>query len=385
MPYPAAVVDHNPQGPLTGLTFAVKDFFDVAGYPTSAGNPVVLARSGIKTKSSPVVTSLLAAGAQFVGKTVSDELGYSINGQNAHFGNPVNGAAPGRMSGGSSSGSASAVSLGLCDFAIGSDTGGSVRVPASHCGLIGLRPSHGRISLEGAIEMAASFDCCGWLAQDIDCFDQVSEVLLGQDSYALEPELTALIPDEVLAILSTEVSSAVAPALKKASGVFNRIEQRIAFQEFQLQELFEAFRHIQGFEAWTTHGAFMETYRPPLGPGVAERFAWSKTVTTEQCQAARQIRGRFQAQIESLLGHNTILLMPTMPDIALESGADATAIDQYRGQAMKMLCLSGLSGFPQISLPLANRLQAPLGISLIGPAGSDRQLVRLAKKILTQQ
>ncbi|HEX2013282.1 MAG TPA: amidase family protein, partial [Roseateles sp.] len=138
VPYPEAPVPHADAGTLAGLSFAVKDLFDVAGYPTGGGSPIVLARSGIKTQTAPTVRQLLDAGARFVGKTVTDELAFSMNGNNAHFGAPINGAAPERISGGSSSGSASAVSSGLCDFALGTDTGGSVRAPASHCGLYGL-------------------------------------------------------------------------------------------------------------------------------------------------------------------------------------------------------------------------------------------------------
>ena len=149
LPYPDAPVPHASTGPLTGLCFAVKDLFDVAGYPTGGGQPFVLAMSGIKTRTAPTVQKLLDAGARFIGKTVTDELAFSMNGNNGHFGAPVNGAAPARISGGSSSGSASAVSNHLCDFALGSDTGGSVRAPASHCGLLGLRPTHGRISQIG--------------------------------------------------------------------------------------------------------------------------------------------------------------------------------------------------------------------------------------------
>src|SRR5918998_1321207 len=122
VPYPPVEVAHAPSGPLSGLTFAAKDLFDVAGYPTGGGSPHVLAMSGIKTRTAPVVQQLLDAGARFVGKTVTDELAFSMNGNNAHFGAPINGAAPERITGGSSSGSASAVSSRLCDFALGSDT-----------------------------------------------------------------------------------------------------------------------------------------------------------------------------------------------------------------------------------------------------------------------
>ena len=136
MPYPTAPVPNAPTGPLTGLSFGVKDLYHVQGYPTSGGQPFMLALSGIQERTAPVVQSLLNAGARFVGKTITDELAYSMSGQNAHFGSPINGADPMRISGGSSSGSASAVSNRMCDFALGSDTGGSVRAPANHCGLV---------------------------------------------------------------------------------------------------------------------------------------------------------------------------------------------------------------------------------------------------------
>src|SRR5687767_6592237 len=181
LPYPPVEVPKAASGPLAGLTFAVKDLFDVAGYPTGGGSPHVLAMSGVKTRTAPIVQRLLDAGARFVGKTHTDELAFSLNGKNAHFGTPVNGGAPDRIPGGSSSGSASAVSNGLCDVALGTDTGGSVRGPASHCGLFGLRPTHGRVSLKGAHDLAPSFDTCGFFARDAATFRRVGEVILGDD------------------------------------------------------------------------------------------------------------------------------------------------------------------------------------------------------------
>ena len=157
----------------------------MAGYPTGGGSPIMLAMSGIKTRTAPTVQRLLDAGARFAGKTVTDELAFSLNGNNAHFGAPMNGAAPLRITGGSSSGSASAVSSGQCDFALGTDTGGSVRGPTNHYGLYGLRPTHGRVSLEGALDLAPSLDTCGWFTRDIATFARVADVLLGADALAL--------------------------------------------------------------------------------------------------------------------------------------------------------------------------------------------------------
>ena len=185
IPYPDVPVPHAGTGPLCGLTFAVKDLFDVAGYPTGGGSPFVLARSGIKSRNAPAVQRLLDAGARFVGKVVTDEFAFSMNGSNVHFGAPVNGAAPDRISGGSSSGSAAAVSHRLVDFALGTDTGGSVRAPANHCGLYGIRPTHGRVSLEAVMDLSPSLDTCGWFARDARTFTRVAEVLLGDDPHPL--------------------------------------------------------------------------------------------------------------------------------------------------------------------------------------------------------
>jgi amidase len=201
VPYPDAPVPHAATGPLSGLCFAAKDLFDVAGYPTGGGQPFVLAMSGIKTQTAPAVQQLLDAGARFIGKTVTDELAFSMNGNNAHFGAPINGAAPDRISGGSSSGSASAVSSRLCDFALGSDTGGSVRAPANHCGLYGIRPSHGRISLEGVLDLAPSLDTCGYFARDVETFARVSDVLLGADATPLPEKIRLLKPTDIWALL----------------------------------------------------------------------------------------------------------------------------------------------------------------------------------------
>ncbi|MCY7319239.1 MAG: amidase, partial [Ramlibacter sp.] len=141
------------------------------------------------------------------------------------------------------------------------------------------------------------------------------------------------------------------------------------------------FRHIQGREAWLTDGPFIERYAPPLGPGVKERFAWSRAVTDEQFAAGTAFRARFRAHLLDLLGSDGVLLMPTMPDVAPLIAADDASLEGYRNRAIHLLCIAGLSGFPQLSLPLATRLGAPLGLSLLGPPGSDRSLVRLAEQV----
>ncbi len=381
MPYPDAVVAHAASGPLAGLSFAVKDLFDVAGYPTSGGQPFVLAMSGIKTETAPTVQRLLDAGARFAGKTVTDELAFSMNGQNAHFGSPINGAAPDRISGGSSSGSASAVSNGLCDFALGSDTGGSVRAPANHCGLVGLRPTHGRVSLTGALDLAPSFDTCGWFARDLATFARVADVLLRVDPAPLPAEgVRLLAPADVWGLLGPEVVAAQAGPRARIEAVLGAATPvDVVLDGFET--MYWSFRYLQGREAWRTDGALIERFAPPLGPGVKDRFAWARGVVDEQVTRAAAFRARFRAHVAALLGSDGVLLLPTMPDVAPLVSADEAGLEDYRNRATRMLCIAGLAGLPQLSLPLGSRLGAPLGISLVGPAGSDRSLVRLAERV----
>jgi amidase len=380
VPYPDVAVPRAGSGPLAGLNFGVKDLFDVAGYPTGGGSPVVLAMSGIKTRTSPTVQRLLDAGAAFAGKTVTDELAFSMNGNNAHFGAPINGAAPERISGGSSSGSASAVSNALCDFALGTDTGGSVRAPASHCGLLGLRPSHGRISLEGALDLAPSLDTCGFFARETSTFARVAEVLLGADATPLPEQPRLLWPSEVWALLAPEVAAAALPGADAVQAVLGRAAPASVVRG-SWDAMYWFFRYIQGREAWTTDGPLIQRYAPPLGPGVAERFAWSSQVTDAQVAEATAFRAEFSAMIDQLLGHDGVLLMPTLPDVAPRRDAGDAAMGDYRERAVRMLCIAGLSRTPQLSLPLLRRDGAPMGLSLLGPRGSDRSLVALAQRL----
>ena len=380
MPYPDAPVPHAASGPLAGLIFGVKDLFDVAGYPTSGGQPLMLALSGIKQKTAPTVQKLLDAGARFVGKTITDELAFSMNGQNAHFGSPLNGGAPDRISGGSSSGSAAAVSNRLCDFALGTDTGGSVRAPASHCGLYGLRPTHGLVSLQGAMDLSPSFDTCGWFARDAATYARVADVLLGEDASPLPNQPRLLLPTEVWAMLAPEVSESLAPARARAESLFGPASAvKVVLESFDA--MYWNFRYLQGYEAWQVNGPMIERYHPPLGPGVAQRFAWASAVTAAQMNSATAFRQQFQQQLADVLGRDGVLLMPTMPDVAPRISDGEAGLETYRNSAIRMLCISVLSGFPQISMPLATRLGAPLGLSLLGPPGTDRSLVRLAQQL----
>ncbi len=376
VPYPDAVVKHAAAGPLAGLTLAVKDLFDVKGYPTGAGSPIVLAQSGIKTKTAPIVRDLLKAGARFVGKTHTDELAFSLNGQNAHFGSPINPAAPERITGGSSCGSMAAVAGRLADIALGSDTGGSVRAPASYGGLFGIRPSHGRLSLKRTWPLAESLDTPGWFARDGEVFARVANVLFGQDKTELPETPRMLIADDIFAQAVPEAETILRNVVQRTIPELGQPEAVKLVRD--LDALYWAFRWIQGREAWQADGAMIERFAPPLGPGVKERFTFAKTVTDADYAKGEATRKTFRARLARLLASDGVLILPTMPDVAPLISTPEGALDDFRNRALRLLCLAGLSGFPQVTIPVAQREGAPLGLSLIGPKGSDRSLVAFA-------
>lgn len=378
MPYPFVPLPHADTGPLQGLTFAVKDLFDIAGYPTSGGNPHILAMSGIKTQTAPVVQTLLDAGAECIGKTQTNEMAFSMSGHNAHFGTPINGAAPERIPGGSSSGSASAVSNGLCDFALGTDTGGSVRTPASYCDLYGLRPTHGRIPLDLCQPLCESMDSCGYFTRDGNTFSQVGRVLLGPDPLTTAPTELVLIPAlfELMPAAAQQALAGAVEIVRKSAGEIEPLSPELP----DLEQAYWDFRYIQGFEAWQAQGALIESAGLVLGPDVAARFNWSKEVSAEQYHESSQNRARFRAQWEAILG-NRILIMPTVPSIAPLLDAGGEEIERERQLAHHLLDIAVLCQWPQVNLPLAQLEGAPLGLSLLGPAGSDLTLVELAARI----
>ncbi|MBN9443266.1 amidase [Bosea sp. (in: a-proteobacteria)] len=376
VPYPDAPVKHSPAGPLAGLTLAVKDLFDVKGYPTGAGSPIVLAQSGIKTKTAPIVKDLLEAGARFVGKTHTDELAFSLNGKNAHFGSPINPAAPDRITGGSSCGSMAAVAGRLADIAIGSDTGGSVRAPASYGGLFGIRPTHGRLSLKRTWPLAESLDTPGWFARDGDAFARVGAVLLGKDRVTLPEAPRLLLADDMFGQAVPEAETILRNVVQRAMPSVGQPENVKVVRD--IDALYWAFRWIQGREAWAADGAMIERFAPPLGPGVKERFAFSKAVTDGEYAKGEATRKTFRTRLARLLGQDGVLLLPTVPDIAPLVSADESELEDFRNRALRLLCLSGLSGFPQVTIPVAQREGAPLGLSLIGPKGSDKSLIAFA-------
>lgn len=374
-----AALQGSGRGPLAGLTLGVKDLYDIAGHKTGFGSPAWLATHEAATRTAPVVQQLLDAGADMIGKTHTDELAFSLNGENAHYGTPVNVNAPGRIPGGSSSGSAAAVAGGLCDFAIGTDTGGSVRAPASFCGIYGIRPTHGRVSLDGACPLAASFDTCGWFARDPELLERVGQVLLGAARPPQPGRL--LLASDAFALAGDAVIHALQPAVARI-GALLETPQPVTVSAEGLPQWFQVFRLLQGAEIWAQHGDWVTRVKPEFGPGVKERMQWTSTIDAKDVVAAKAKREDIARRMEALLADNAVLVLPTVPGIAPPRNTPPAELDDFRGRAMSLLCIAGLARLPQISLPLGRLDGCPLGLSLIARRGADEMLLRLATTIV---
>lgn len=366
-------------GPLAGLAFAVKDLFHVAGVPTAAGSPAWLATHAPPALNAVAVDVLLAAGARLTGKTRTDEMAYSLSGDNAHYGAPTNPAAPDRLPGGSSSGSAVAVASGLVPFALGSDTGGSVRLPGSFCGILGFRPTHGRIPVEGMVPLAPSFDTVGWFAADGAVLERVGDVLLPPAAAAAP--LRLMLAEDAFALAGPEVAAALAPAVERVEEVLGDSRPLTLAEEGDLASWAETFRVCQAADIWATHGAWVRETRPAFGPGVAERFAAAARLGAEEIARARAARTGIAARLRDLVASRTVICLPTVPGAAPPCAATPADIDSYRGRALRLLCPAGLAGLPQVTLPLARIEGAPLGLSLIGWPDGDRALLAVARAL----
>ena len=377
MPYPAVAVDGAADGPLRSLSFGVKDLFDVAGYRTACGNPVKLAESPIAATTAPAVQALLDAGAMFLGKTHTEELAWSLYGTNAHFGTPLNPAAPDRVPGGSSSGSASAVAGRLCDFALGTDTGGSVRAPASFCGIYGLRPTHGAIPIGRCMPLAPSLDSVGFFARDALTLRQVGEVLLPAQT---GPVARLMIAEDLFALLDPRARVALAPMVERIQKILGKAVPTHVYDR-PVAAVYEAFRFIQAHEIYAIHGPWIESRRPVLGAPIAERFAFARTVADDQVAASRAVRDSFALHLRMLLADGVAMIAPVVHGPAPRLDDSPAALNAYRHAAMAFLCPAGMAGLPQLVTPAGMVDGAPIGLSLVAAPGCDRALLDLAMKI----
>jgi amidase len=364
---------------LASQTIAVKDLFDVAGYSVGGGVPAYLAGAAPATRTAPAVAALLASGADVTGIAQTDEFAYSIAGKNPHYGTPPNGAVIGAIPGGSSSGPASAVALGQASIGLGTDTGGSLRVPASYQGLWGLRTTHGAVSVEGLLPLAPSFDTVGWLTREAWLMRAVATTSLDLGEQVLPPANRFAVSSALTAQASPRVRAAFDDALARL-GDAGAVDDLVDVDLGDIDALFETFRTVQGAEAWATHGAWIAAHPGALGADIAARFAWASTISSEAEARARVALAAARIEIERVLDGRTLLL-PSASSVAPSTTADAAANEITRASTLRLTCVAGITGRPALSVPALTVDGAPAGLCVVGPRFGDLGTVITGAKL----
>ncbi|CAO2836661.1 unnamed protein product [Amaranthus hypochondriacus] len=394
------------QLPLSGLSFAVKDIFDVEGLVTGFGNPD-WARTHLKAKSTaPVVLALLKAGATCVGKTIMDEMAYSINGENIHYGTPRNPCAADRIPGGSSSGSAVAVGANIVDFSLGTDTGGSVRVPAAFCKIYGIRPSHGVVSVDGVVPMAQSFDTVGWFARDPSILKRIGNVLLPPLDANLTNSKSIIIAEDCFKLLNIPIDRVKQVLVKSIEKLFGGqvikymnlgeyIETNVPSlkhfmgqsneaKEYNIPSLIalsSAMRILQRYEFKVNHGEWVSSTKPELGPGLKERIWEAVSSNDDKVDICKSVMTEFRDALTSFLGDSDILAIPTVPGPPPKLQTATSSLETFRSRAFSLLSIAGVSGFCQVSIPLGLYDDLPVSVSLLAKHGSDMVLLNLVETL----
>jgi amidase len=379
IPGPRLTIEGTADGPLRGLTFAAKDLFDVAGHPTGGGNHDWARAHPVPNSHAWAVQTLLDAGATLIGKTITDEVSLGILGENAFDGTPLNPRAPDRVPGGSSSGSAAAVAAGLCDTALGTDTGGSVRVPASFCGLYGIRPTHGRLDVSGMLPQAPSSDTTGWFARDAVTFACVSDVLLGEPIPEALPD-RLIVAVDAFGFADPEVASALRPMVERLGTMIGSVRDEVMAPQ-GLSVWSRAQRTLQPHEAWQTFRPWVERHNPRMAFNVARGLIAGSMIGEAERGWAELMRQEARARMAYLLPPGTVLCLPTTPFPAPPKCLPLPVLGPLRDRISCLCSHGGLTGVPQVNLPGPEIDGLPIGLSIVGGRGSDATLVALARAI----
>jgi amidase len=375
----ASPIRGRPDGPLSGRSFVAKDLFEVAGHRSSCGNPDFRRLATPAARTAPAINRLLDAGADLLGMAICCEFFFSITGVNAHYGTPPNTRAPGRLPGGSSSGSAAAVAAGRCDLALGSDTGGSVRIPASFCGVHGIRPTWGRVDLSGARPMAPSFDVAGWFADEPELFAGIGALLLDGERVGGPVERLVLATDG-LDRSDAPVAAALRSRLADGGGLPDCAAEVVLARD-GLEGWRDAFGVLQGYEIQATNVPWILRHEPDLAPDIRSRHDRAAGFTSEQAEQADRIRAAARRRLDHVAPPGTVVVFPTAPCVAPPLDASDEELLSFRTRAMCLTCISGLTGRPEVSLPLLEVDGLPVGLSLLGWPGGDEALLDLAVEL----
>ncbi|WP_129664812.1 amidase [Phytoactinopolyspora endophytica] len=373
------LVQGSADGPLTGQRVAVKDLFAVAGQRIGGGNPHWLESASVEPAHAAAVASLLDAGADVAGIAHTDELAFSLAGTNIHYGTPTNPAAPGRITGGSSSGPAAAVASGAADIGLGTDTGGSIRVPSSYCGLYGLRTTHGAVDRSGLLPLAPSFDTVGVMTRTASELGHAAHVLLPPADQ--EPVRDCLVAPSLMELATPETRLAVQTALHTLARRASCDVHAIDLTTETLSTWFAAFRTVQTAEAWRQHRDFITAHGGTMEPAVEARFRSGAEVSAAEEDDARAMLADAREQLRVLLSEGTALALPSASSPAPPVDADPAAIDITRAAALQLTCLAGVGGLPAVNVPTVQTDGLPVGLCLVGRPGADRSLLSLLEAL----
>jgi amidase len=367
-------------GPLAGLTFAAKDIFDIAGRIPCCGTPDWLTTHEIPKRTAPAVQLLLDAGATLVGTTVTSELVMGLTGENEHYGTPINVAAPGRVPGGSSAGSAAAVAAGVVDFALGSDTGGSVRTPASFCGIFGFRPTHNRLPMEGVMPFALSLDAVGWFAREGALLERVGHVLLStpKDQAAKKPA-RLLVATDAFDVVDPEIRDALMPEVERLAARIGGSEKVAMADGEDLENWSKTIAVFREREGWDTHRDWIERFHPRLQEQNLMRMKLGQNVTDDDVARAKVKRDAIRKRMEALLAGGAVLAVPAGPGVAPPRATGNEATWRLVAKNGRINSVSPLVGLPQVSLPLAKVDGLPMGVGLMAWRGNDEMLLEIAR------
>ncbi len=363
---------------LHGLSFAAKDLFAIKGRCIGAGNPDWATSRTKCTENAAVIEQLLQKGAALKGVTVLDEFAFSLIGENAHYGAPPNPAWPSAFCGGSSCGSASAVSYGLSDFALGTDTAGSIRIPANNCRLYGLRVGGGVIDMKGVAPLSPSFDAVGWFARSWNVLNRVTTELVGPQRFG-----AAIIKLDIDALAdqpAETVERLVAAGRKIAS------QPELEFSEWRFErsfqtEIAELLTEVELFEAWRIYADWLLSGDWTIADDILTRFQKGSTISEDHYNHCKKMLAGICSEIESSLGHS-VLIRPTasLPPLSLQAGDNEKA--QYRRHTLKHTAMVSALNWAELSAPLSqNDQEMPFGLSLCTPPGGESFAVHLARSL----
>ncbi|XP_004248799.1 outer envelope protein 64, mitochondrial [Solanum lycopersicum] len=384
---------------LSGLSFAIKDNIDVKEYVTGFGSPAWKQTHEAATKTAIVVTALLKNGSTCVGKTIMDEFGLGITGENVHYGTPTNPKLPSHIPGGSSSGSAVAVAAELVDFALGTDMTGCIRVPAAFCGVFGFRPSHRAISTVGVLPVSQSLDSIGWLARDPSVLHRVGHVLLQIPS--IEPKRTRcfVIADDLFQLCNVPKQKTVyvvTKVIEKLSGyqapkhlnlgqyiasnvpsLKGFIEQSTIQQNGMstLRALSSVMFLLQRYEFNTNYEEWMKAVKPRLGSQVTNHIAAADTLAPENIKVLYKVRTEMRVAMQNLLKNDGILVLPTVADPPLKLKSRKGLYAEVHDRAFALLGIASMSGCCQAAIPFGEHENYPISLSFIASHGTDKFLL----------